>query len=78
MNQNKINYPILKSNDNNFYLTRDYNKKHNQSGSIFMDYRNILNNVIENIKNIVKQDKPPKTIDSKICKKCSYFDLCYV
>lgn len=40
MNQNKINYPILKSNDNNFYLTRDYNKKHNQSGSIFMDYRN--------------------------------------
>lgn len=40
MNQNKINYPILKSNDNNFYLTRDYNKKHNQSGSIFMDFRN--------------------------------------
>lgn len=40
MNQNKINYPILKSNDNNFYLTRDYNKKYNQSGSIFMDYRN--------------------------------------
>ncbi len=40
MNQNKINYPILKSNDNNFYLTRDYNKKNNQSGSIFMDFRN--------------------------------------
>lgn len=40
MNQNKINYPILKSNDNDFYLTRDYNKKHNQSGSIFMDFRN--------------------------------------
>ena len=31
MNQNKINYPILKSNDNNFYLTRDYNKKHNHT-----------------------------------------------
>lgn len=40
MNQNKINYPILKSNDNNYYLTRDYNKKHSQSGSIFMDFRN--------------------------------------
>ena len=30
------------------------------------------------IENIVEQDKPPKVIDSKICKKCSYFDLCYV
>lgn len=40
MNQNKINYPIFKSKDNDYYLTRDYNKKHNQSGSIFMDYRN--------------------------------------
>lgn len=40
MNQNKINYPILKSNDNDFYLTRDYNKKYNQSGSIFIDFRN--------------------------------------
>ena len=42
------------------------------------DDRNILNNVVKNIENIVKQDKPSKTIDSKICKKCSYFDLCYV
>lgn len=40
--------------------------------------RNLLKNVVENIKNIVKQDKPPKVIDSKICKKCSYYDLCYV
>ena len=42
------------------------------------DDRNILNNVVKNIENIVKQDKLSKTIDSKICKKCSYFDLCYV
>lgn len=42
------------------------------------DDRKVLENVIENIENIAKMDKPPKIIDSKICKKCSYFDLCYV
>lgn len=38
----------------------------------------ILENVIKNIEEIANQDKPPEIIDSKICKKCSYFDLCYV
>lgn len=40
--------------------------------------KEILENVVKNIENIVRQDKPPKIINSKICKKCSYFDLCYV
>lgn len=40
--------------------------------------KKVLENVIKNIENIVKQDKPPKIINLKICKKCSYFDLCYV
>ena len=40
--------------------------------------REVLKNVVISIENIVEQDKPPKTINSKICKKCSYFDLCYV
>lgn len=40
--------------------------------------REVLKNVVISIENIVEQDKPPKVIDSKICKKCSYFDLCYV
>ena len=40
--------------------------------------REVLKNVVKNIENIVNQDKPPKIIDSKICKKCSYYDLCYV
>ena len=40
--------------------------------------REVLKNVVISIENIVEQDKPPKAIDSKICKKCSYFDLCYV
>ena len=40
--------------------------------------RKILNNVIKNIQEIVEMEKPPQKIDSKICTKCSYYDLCYV
>lgn len=40
--------------------------------------RQRLNKVIEDIKKIVKQDKPPKINADKKCKKCSYFDLCYI
>lgn len=42
------------------------------------DDEKVLENVIENIQEIASQEKPPKVIHSKICKKCSYFDLCYV
>lgn len=37
----KINYPVVKSTDNNFYLDRDFEKEKNELGSIFMDYKNI-------------------------------------
>lgn len=40
INDTPIDYPIMKGNDNEFYLTRDFNKQHLTSGSIFMDYRN--------------------------------------
>lgn len=40
--------------------------------------REILDNVIKNIEEIAKKEISPKVIDSKICKKCAYFDLCYV
>lgn len=40
--------------------------------------REILDNVIKNIEEIAKKEIPPKVIDSKICKKCAYYDLCYV
>lgn len=39
-----INYPVLQSDDNNYYLRRLINGEWNISGSIFMDYRNNLNN----------------------------------
>ncbi|HDN2514134.1 TPA: class B sortase [Clostridioides difficile] len=35
-----INYPIMKGNDNEFYLNRGFDKQYLRSGSIFMDYRN--------------------------------------
>lgn len=40
--------------------------------------KKVLDDVIENIKEIICMDKLLLKIDSSICKKCSYFDLCYV
>lgn len=40
-NNDKINYPIVQAKDNEYYLTRNFYKKYNQAGSIFLDYRNI-------------------------------------
>ncbi len=39
-NDGKINYPIVQSEDNDYYLKLAFDGKKNQSGSIFMDYRN--------------------------------------
>ena len=46
---NKIDYPILQSTNNEYYLTHTYDKKVNQTGSISMDYKNSYfndNNVV--------------------------------
>lgn len=37
----KVNYPIVKATDNDFYLNRNYYREIDPLGSIFMDYRNI-------------------------------------
>lgn len=39
-NSDKINYPIVQAKDNDYYLDKNFYKKYNQAGSIFMDYRN--------------------------------------
>lgn len=41
--QTKIHYPILQAEDNEFYLTRNYQKEETRAGSIFLDYRNDTN-----------------------------------
>lgn len=35
-----INYPIVQTNDNDYYLTRSYERKERDGGAIFMDCRN--------------------------------------
>lgn len=35
-----IDYPVVKSNDNKYYLHHDFNKKESKAGSIYMDFRN--------------------------------------
>lgn len=41
-----VNYPFVKSNDNEYYLNHSFNKEKNNAGWLFMDYRNTkdLNN----------------------------------
>ena len=44
MDNTKIDYPVVQSNDNSYYLDRDFNKNHLAAGSIFMDFRNDFDN----------------------------------
>lgn len=59
----KIDYPLLR-----------------QTKEIVLEKKDveIIENVIKNIQEIVTKEKPPEVIKEKICKKCSYYDLCYV
>lgn len=59
----KIDFPLLK--ESKEIILEDEDKK-------------ILDKVTKNIQEIIRMDKPPQIINSKICNKCSYYDLCYV
>ena len=61
--QAKIDFPLLR--ESKEIILEDEDRK-------------ILDNVVKNIQEKTEMDKPPKTINSRICKKCSYYDLCYV
>jgi len=37
-----------------------------------------LGEIKESINGILKMDKPPDVINKSFCKKCSYYDLCYI
>ena len=44
-----IEYPIVQAKDNNYYLNRNFEKKYNIGGWIFVDYKNKLDGTDKNI-----------------------------
>lgn len=48
VNHTNINYPVLKTNDNEFYQNHYFDKSDNDDGWIFMDYRNNYVDFLEN------------------------------
>lgn len=48
VNNTKIDYPVVQYTDNDYYLKRDFNKKKNSYGWIYMDYRNNIYNLSNN------------------------------
>lgn len=59
----KIDYPLLK-----------------ESKEIILEEKDIekLEGIISEIENILRKEKPCEMLKLSICKKCAYFDLCYV
>lgn len=48
VNGTNINYPVVQTNDNKFYLTHSFDKTYNEAGWVFMDYRNDINQLSDN------------------------------
>ena len=61
-----------------------YNEKNKKEGKkteiIKLDDDNInkLNKCIENIEELISQDKVPEVEQNKKCKRCSYYEYCYL
>ena len=49
INNTNIDYPIVKYNDNEFYLNHNFEKKVNSGGWVFLDYKNNLDGNDKNI-----------------------------
>ena len=43
VNNTNINYPVVQTDNNDFYLNHSYNKEYNEAGWVFLDYRNNKN-----------------------------------
>lgn len=43
-----INYPVVQTTDNDYYLTHDFYNKQSSAGWVFLDYRNNLENIDTN------------------------------
>lgn len=49
LNNTNINYPVVQTTNNDYYLTHAFDKSYNSAGWIYMDYRNKLNPLSDNI-----------------------------
>lgn len=49
VNGTNIAYPVVKSSDNDYYLTHNFNKSYNKAGWIFANYQNKLDGSDKNI-----------------------------
>lgn len=49
VNNTNIEYPVVKTNNNSFYLNHSFDKSQNSAGWIFADYRNKFDNTDKNI-----------------------------
>lgn len=49
VNGTNIEYPIVKTNNNDYYLTHSFNKNYNSAGWVFMDYRNKVDGTDKNM-----------------------------
>lgn len=49
VNDTKVEYPIVKTQNNDFYLTHSFDKSDNSAGWIFADYRNKFDGTDKNI-----------------------------
>lgn len=77
-----IDYPLVQTTNNDFYLTNSFDKTYNKAGWIFVDYRNLLDgtdrniviyghnrrdgSMFGNLKNILKDQKNIDKKDMKI------------
>ena len=48
MDNSNINYPVVQTNNNTYYLTHAFDKSKNGAGWVFMDYRNNINQLSDN------------------------------
>lgn len=48
VNNTKINYPVVQSSDNDYYLNHAYDKTKNIAGWIYVDYRNNMDTINKN------------------------------
>ena len=64
VNNTNINYPIVQTTNNDYYLNHAYDKTKNMAGWLFADYRNNMDDIDKNT--IIFRDYPSKNHEDKI------------